>query len=282
MMRLLVILHMHYEDQAEYFIGKLSAISGCKWDLIVSSSSLSDGLRNRFTDFKHDVRFSKVENAGYDIWPFIKLIKDNDIDCYDVIIKLHSKNKRRKKAHINGWSYWGFGWRNELVDSLLGSPERFSEVLSAFDDPKTGMVCSRKLYAALNFEEDKEMLDNEMDRLGMKTSERRFCIGTMFAVRPQCLKLLKEQAYSVQMFEGESHSGARATLAHVYERILGILPAEYGYRVSPVNDPAFERRLWVKNHFDPAIKWFLTIDKDYDWRKYIQIFGFRIYLSNKA
>lgn len=248
-MKILVILHVHYEEQVPYFIGKLSRLAGMDWDLVVSGTGLSARAKSEFTAFKQDTRFIEVENVGYDIWPFIKVIREEDINAYDVIFKLHTKGSRKKRVHLNSWNYRGFDWRNELVDSILGSAEKAAETVSAFESPAVGMVCSKKLYMTLDFPEDKELLDAELKRLGLDTAERRFCVGTMFAVRPQCLEPLLKADLSAETFAGEVRTDASATPAHVYERILGILPAICGYEVKTAEDRAFDRKMRIRAFF---------------------------------
>ncbi len=39
-MRVLVLLHIYYEEQIDYYLDKLRNIAGCEWDLTVTGNSL--------------------------------------------------------------------------------------------------------------------------------------------------------------------------------------------------------------------------------------------------
>ena len=92
MSRLIVHFHIYYHDQVDYFINKMKNINGCDWDLLVTYSTASSKTEAMIKEFKPDAQFLKVENAGYDVWPFIKVLKVLDFTKYDYILKLHTKN----------------------------------------------------------------------------------------------------------------------------------------------------------------------------------------------
>ena len=60
MKRLLVVLHVYYHEQVDWFIDRLSNIAGCEWDLIVTFSEDSLKSRRKFQSFKPDARFLVV------------------------------------------------------------------------------------------------------------------------------------------------------------------------------------------------------------------------------
>ena len=75
MSRLLVHLHVYYHDQVVYFIEKMKNISGCEWDLLVTYSEYDGRTEALIREFRPDAGFLKVENVGYDVWPFISVLK---------------------------------------------------------------------------------------------------------------------------------------------------------------------------------------------------------------
>ena len=197
-MRILVHLHVYYHDQIDWFLNKFTCFNGRDWDLVVSYSEDNPLTRSKVLAFKKDARFMQVENVGYDIWPFLKLLDETDYTGYDVLFKFHTKHIDGKKTvHLNHVHYTGAKWRDELVNSLIGSEERLDDVLRSFEShPEAGMACSGKLYTRLYFPEDKELLDEEMKRLNLHTEERRFCAGTMMAFRPAVLKVLADEHFT--------------------------------------------------------------------------------------
>ena len=133
MSRLLVHFHIYYHDQVEFFIEKMRNIVGCEWDLIVTYSEGSEQTESLIKEFKPEAEFLQVENAGYDVWPFIKVLKTVDFDRYDYILKLHTKNVSPTKNRINGLALKNDRWRNILVDSMLADSERFTKCLNPSD-----------------------------------------------------------------------------------------------------------------------------------------------------
>ena len=71
-MKLLVHFHVYYHDQVDYFIEKMSNINGCDWDLYVTMSEMNPETVGKLRQFKPSAVFIKIENLGYDVWPFIK------------------------------------------------------------------------------------------------------------------------------------------------------------------------------------------------------------------
>ena len=237
-MKLLVHFHVYYHDQVDYFIEKMSNINGCDWDLYVTMSEMNPETVGKLRQFKPSAVFIKIENLGYDVWPFIKLMKENDLESYDIVLKLHTKAFCVRHIRKKGRSVYGFRWRDELVNSLLGTKGNFTDILGLFlRDPKAGMVCSDWLYIKLSkgLPEDLSRLKNELDRIGLANVGNRFCAGTMFMARTSAYMFLKTAEISADMFDPESDSGMIGSVAHVYERILSMAPVAAGYSVKTVS-----------------------------------------------
>ncbi|MBQ2068723.1 MAG: hypothetical protein II465_01190, partial [Bacteroidales bacterium] len=89
--RLLVHFHVYYEDQIPWFLEKLGNINGCEWDLYVTYSALGEASRAMILSAFPLARMMELGNIGYDLWPFIKVLKSVDVDSYDYVMKLHTK-----------------------------------------------------------------------------------------------------------------------------------------------------------------------------------------------
>lgn len=278
-MKVLVILHLFYEDQLAWFLDKIANIHGCEWDLLVTGPAFSDASVAAIRAFRSDARFLSCENVGYDVWPFLHAFQTVSPDDYDWILKLHTKsNTGKHKIRINGVHLTGFMWRDILVDALLESPARWQEVLGACQKSDCGMVCSRKLYAKLNFKEDNGLLDDELRRIGLTTDERRFCVGTMFLLRSSLLKALPLQDFRAEQFPKESASNSGGSLAHIYERVLSLLAPSRGYKVYTTgSDVTYERRQRIRRITKPVLEFLFSIDrKGEDGRKYLTLLGIQI------
>lgn len=263
MKRLLVIFHIYYHDQIDYFIDKLTNINNCDWDLMVTWSQRNEATESKLKEFRKDVRFMEVENVGYDVWPFIKAIRTIDISEYEYILKVHTKNVDTGNIHkLNGLRLQGESWRNTLVDSLLKSRSHFTKCLDAFEDPKTGLVCSYEMYTSLSHKraEDRHLLDSEEARIGITEPGHHFCAGTMFIVRSRCLEKIRKARLDAGMW-GLAKSHSKGSLAHVYERIFGTAVKDSGYIIKRI--PTYtisSSRVYTHKHISPLFKFLVNVD----------------------
>ena len=285
-LHILVILHIFYRDQIPWFLKKLSVIHDCNWDLILTGVALSPEERQSFLDIHPDTRFLQTDNVGYDVWPFIQAIGQVNLDEYDFVVKLHTKApiEETGQFRFNSHLFRGYQWRDSLVDALLQNKRQWEKVLRAFkEDPDCGMVCQWKTYITSDqWPEDGVLLQKEMERLGIHTKDRRFCAGTIFAIRSRLLHPVLRRNLSAQDFPDRSESHSGGSTAHIYERVFSLLVPSQGYKVRFVNQVPFYYLWRVKNSIQRYFKWVFDINRDTSEqkRKYLRIFGFRIYLES--
>ncbi len=276
--KVLVHLHLFYYNQTDYFIKKLKNITNCNWDLFVTFVEEDKNSINKIKKFKPDTIFKKVENYGYDIYPFIQIIRSVNLDNYDYILKLHTKNYQ-EKLWLNGFKKSGYWWRNELVDSLIKNKIRFIKNLNYLNKhPKTGFICSKIMLWELGtkFAEDTYLLEDELKLLDFKTKYKKYCAGTMFIARSDIYKFLQSNKIDSNKFSQSLKTKSTGTIAHAYERIFTIATNEYGYSVHTIKN--------YKAYFIKYIKTFLKYlfsiqhsDKK-DKNKQIIILGLEIYI----
>ena len=235
--RLLVVFHVYYHDQVPYFIDKMRNIHDCEWDMIITYSEYSPCTESLLKSFKPDVRMIQVENVGYDVWPFVKVLEMVNLDEYDYIMKLHTKRDIEEKKKIQKIRLDMYGWRKLLVDALLKSRYRFRRCLDLLRrNSQIGLVCSYELLKELDgiLPEDTWQLENEARRVGIDLSGNLFCAGTMFLVRAEPMKKIKDLGLDVNFWEPKSKSESIGTPAHVYERLLCFAVSDAGYRLRGV------------------------------------------------
>ena len=241
-MKLLVHLHVYYHNQVDYFIKKLSNISGCDWDLYVTYVEENEVTQNKIKTLKPDAVFMKVENLGYDVLPFIQVIRSINLDDYNYVMKLHTKSANEKRVKVFGCkkhSFKGFFWRNEIVNSLIGSKKQFKANLDLLKkNNNVGMITSKLFFLLINgmsiFTEDTSLLYYLKKRLNIKSNLRYFCAGTMFIIKSDVLNVLKNSDITIEDFSNTSKSHSNGTIAHALERIYGMLVDMYGYKIHKV------------------------------------------------
>lgn len=266
MKTLLAHWHVFYEDQVPYFLQKLSHIQGVDWDLVVTFPAMRPETRAQIAAVFPKALFLQVENAGYDIWPFIRALREAGISNYRYVLKLHTKNASARRTHIGGVWFKGHQWRNMLVDALLRTPGRLNFILKEMEeDPSAGMACNGLLLRQRTGElpEESDLLARELERIGLTDTHGLFCAGTMFLSRASVLEALVDAPLSASDFGLQTATHQTGSLAHAYERILGVLVESAGCHFLP-QYPYPLRDGWVRltRQIQPALEWMLKIDRE--------------------
>lgn len=279
MTNILVHLHLFYHDQLDYFLEKLSNIEGVNWDLVVTSSSWPQESIEKLKQFKSDVIIEETENFGYDIWPFIKVVKNTDLSKYDYVIKLHTKRKTDRIDKVNVIPLTGFEWRNALVDAILLDKPHFKSILDKFsNDVELGMMSSLLTYTPRDHYE--EYIRKELKALHMDKMATHQCMGSMFIIRASLLKPLQSEVLNADRFKGDlPKSGTLISLSHIYERIFSHLPINQGFRHDPVClNKSHLYKIKATRALESVFQAILCIDRrGPERKKFIRVLGIKVY-----
>jgi len=287
--KLLVCFHVYYQEQIPYFLSKMKNIHGCEWDLVVTYSELSPENRELITTFKPDAMFIEAENTGYDIWPFIKALKNVHLDDYSYLMKIHTKNCDAKTEHVNMIRLRGTDWRNMLVDALLKNRKQFKKALSILEKNKmAGMVCNAALIRnVIGFRPwGLGVVSKEMERIGLDIKLRDkhmiYCAGTMFLARVAPYRFIVKADITPETFSDTSTCHADNKMAHCYERILGFAVLADNYRIKGLWTGKVKKTKKIAHDVSsPLIQWIFSINYDSKGRKCVTIFGFKIPLKSR-
>lgn len=281
MKTLLVHLHVYYYEQIDYFISKLKNINGCEWDLVVSCSNCADPRLEKIRQFRPDAAFVEVENVGYDVWPFIKVLKLPGTEEYRYILKLHTKNVSSYVNTVNGLKLSGERWRAILVDSLLGSPQRFADCLHRMEsEPKAGFVYAYELKRTRS--KGMSEIPVEARRIAVSDIDGEYASGTMFLARTEALKLIAEADISAEMFaKDKSKSHSRTSLAHVYEQLLCFAMQDAGYKALRVSASTVDSiKVCMHRMMSPVLKFIFSLEREgVNDSKVLTIFGIKIQID---
>ena len=261
---LLVHLHLYYRDQLPWFLEKLANLEE-PWDLVVTWTEEDAEAEALIRCLKPDARFLVVENAGYDIWPFLAALRRVDIEKYPLVMKLHTKNRNDTGYTVNGLRLRGYAWRDYLVDALLKTPAQARRVRTLLEtQPRLGLVCEGCLIRRPGSRdaEDGALLEEECRRLGLSAQGKRFCAGTMFLARTSSFKRLRDSDLTAASFAGPAASHTSGSPAHVYERILSFLAQEDGLRLKGVSThPLRYAYVRVTKALEPALKQVFALER---------------------
>lgn len=252
--RLAAVVHVYYPELLPELLENLAHIP-VPFDLYVTNATGSplEVGRDRMPLLR-EVRVLDVANHGRDILPLLFLVNAGLLDPYDLVVKVHTKRSEWRAEHELGGS--GASWRNELLGSLLGSPETVKQVLETFAQrPELGILTGPGSVLGPEYWGDNEPTTRVLLRrleLPLREEQLRFAAGSMYWIRGFLLQGLRALGTSEADFEPEEGQ-VNATTAHAVERIIGILAAEAGYRVeeSPealVSGDAGHWRRWSAEH----------------------------------
>lgn len=222
-MKILVHLHLFYTEMLAEMFDYLRNLEQVDYDLYVTVAEDNQELTNRILAFKKDARVLVVPNRGYDVAPFVSVIKQVDLDQYDYIIKIHTKQTLRHRAYLPGCSFVNDEWRKCLI-SFMDTPKHFKTSCKLFSShPEVGMVSHYNLIIKAKKEDQEANARAEeiMQELGLEIKSRLFIAGTMFMCRAGLLKPLQQTPYETDDFEPYDPLKPGGSLAHAFERLFG-------------------------------------------------------------
>ena len=244
--RLLVHLHLYYHNQLEYMLQKLANINNCDWDLFVTVCEKNQNSIDKIKSLKPDAKIIKVDNKGYDIWPFLQVLNFVDLKNYDYILKIHTKNFRSKKAFSFGK---GYSWRNILVDALLKSKSIFnSNLYKLIHNPDTGMLASQVVLSKMGDKcaEDNELFFQFCEKYKIPAQKGIFVSGTMFIARANCFEIIKQIKLSENDFSTQQYTNGTETISHTLERIFSRIIEMQNYKICGIKNKKYNFKQNIK------------------------------------
>ncbi|MDR1015510.1 MAG: hypothetical protein LBL86_11130 [Coriobacteriales bacterium] len=237
--RILVILHLFYEASWAEIKEYLKNLGPYRYDLVVSycEGFLSEKALDSVRAFKPGVALICRENTGADVRHFHELLKDVDLDAYDIVFKLHSKGTKRKPFFIYGQLFGRRDWFLYLYEGILGAVTVHKTIATLMQENRTGMMAAANLIVEDPLHK-KKLVYTYMEKWGIPIPETyRFVAGTCFAVRARLLKPL--QALDVDLERKGVFSPD-----HALERIycLEVLNAGYEITGNPVMEEHYRER----------------------------------------
>ena len=230
-----VVVHIYYEDTWPDIAGALRGLT-VPFDLIVTTVAGRERLIETITQAYPRADIEVVENRGRDVGPFIALLGRGRLDRYKYICKIHGK----KSIDGGRKTYMGAMWRRRLLFDLLGAPGAANAAIDMFErDPSIGMIGSRvfRLPKAgypedLSWSANRPMTLKIAERMGVPADKFQldFFGGTMFWVRPEALKPLRDLSLDADMpYESGLIDG---DLPHAIERVLPTSALVAGYKLA--------------------------------------------------
>lgn len=242
--KIIAVVHLYYKDMWPQIKEHLDSISDYAYDLVVSMPKENSSIKETILSFKNDTVFVESENVGYDIWPFVKVLKNINLDDYDYLVKLHTKRDMGKIVAIidNKYFFRGAKWREFLL-SFVKDKKTFNTCISAFENDKTlGMVNNKRLFDTTSLKSKdphqkfclnkaKELLKENANLIAQPDSYVKYVAGTMFICRASLLKPLLKMNIGIDNFSTADRKNEN-DLAHVVERLFGWTITSQGFKIA--------------------------------------------------
>lgn len=253
MKRTAVIVHVFYPELWPELARCIRNISD-PFDVFVTAvdGSLAETVRRDFPE----ARFVSCENRGYDVWPFIRVLRDLPAEDYDWVVKLHTKRDVLDdfRYRFNHAVFNGSAWRNYLL-SFLKTPAAWRRTRRLLGKRGVGMVADRHVVMRrqdVPLERTRESFDRAVALMGLPAATKangQYVAGTMFAARIAALAPILRLNLTAEDFE-PPRGHLTETFAHVMERALGLSVSAAGFRIVACNGSLGLRRFLF--HFRPG------------------------------
>lgn len=224
----LVLVHVHYPQLWVEIAEHLFHVPE-NFDLIVTvtegaAESCVPEIRKSHPGA--DVRV--VENRGRDMAPLVSLANEGVFSKYSVVLKLHTK---RSKHRVDGDR-----WRASMLDSLLGSSSDAARIILAIRDQRVGVVAAHHGRGGAHlWGANQPLVEALAARVPMEFSldDLSFAVGSMFWAPAWLLDQLRFLDVRQDDFEFEA-GHTDGSLAHAFERFIGLMSAKAGFPVVEV------------------------------------------------
>lgn len=251
MKKILVHLHLYYQDMWPEYKGYLNNISSYECDVFVTLAEHNSTLEKDIMASFPNAHIVLCENRGYDIRPFIQIIQSISLINYSYIIKLHTK-RDVEPILLGNFYFKGKDWR-VASNNFISSKENITRTIDALEQNSTiGMCGSYTLFLDTTVQRDTTALKLcdaivEKNKLPQKTYI--FVVGTIFIARAEVFDLL--QYIDIDAFERENKSIGQ--YAHAVERFFGYCVYHHGLIAY---DPLLTKKeLWKKTLLRGKIRW---------------------------
>lgn len=223
-----IICHLFYHQMSEDYKAYLSNIP-YGFDLYITTDTEDKKayIEKSFSNWqKGKVEVKVTVNQGRDIAP--KLIACRDVYfAYEFILHIHSKYSPYTNLHN--------GWRNYILETLLGSPKTVSSIFEAFRlNSDLGIIAPqhfKNLKLGIGWDRNFKIARKLARRMGFDIKRKAlidFPSGSMFWARSAALLPLLNCNLSLHDFQTEKGQ-KDGTTAHSIERLYFLVCEKAGY-----------------------------------------------------
>lgn len=222
--KICVVAHLYYSDLVDELLDKLGNITE-SFDLVITLPDWgADVIEDKVSGKFPNAVFYKSVNRGRDIGPFLDILSVILESEYDLVLKLQTKRGYYQAGKL--LPELGDAWRLDTLDLMLRDEELVSRSVAHLrDNPNTLMLGPAPYYVSLErypYHDQGYFAEGLMGNAAWKKNAGFFA-GTMFWVKPECLRPLIEKFDLSILSFGEEAGLNDGELAHLVERAMGHL-----------------------------------------------------------
>ena len=167
-------------------------------------------------------------NRGRDIGGFFALLRNIEIDKYDVFCLVHTK----KSPHMDKFAVQK--WRDDLLGAILGSRQIVRENVNLLSQNEVIGLIGTARWRNTSLYSNADRYYRLLDELGIEGEHRRceYLSGTMMFLRASVLKEIYMALCEIEFEDGDNRSlefHMDGQIAHVIERLIGNIVRKQGY-----------------------------------------------------
>ena len=261
---ILVHVHVYYTELWKELESCLHNLVAYPCEIYVTYVKNDAAFEAQVRAFGHGISLIKVENSGYDIAPFLHVLRQVDLRKYSYVAKLHTKRDMPEHMWLEGRSAIGESkWRDYLLEPF-SKPETLTCCLHALETtPQLGMVAHHRII--LRRRQDKShagayhLITAFCAQNHISLKNAKFVAGSMFICKVHPLERIVGIVEKEQLtFDNPDPRHVRVDSAHVLERVLGYIFTSEGLEIRDVFSTRKERFLSVLHtlcHISHVIVW---------------------------
>lgn len=260
--KILVYTHIFYIFSTPEIIEYLKNLEKYSYDLIVTipKGKEYDIISKQIKQFKNDAKIIKCENRGFDIGPFMEIIKKIDLEKYDIFFKLQSKGTPTQTNLIYNQLLKNRDWFEYMFESTLGAFNVHNNIKLLSAKNNIGIIAAKNLIIKDPIHK-KNFVKKQLEKHNLKIKNNyQFVAGTVYAGKIELLKKIKKLGYTIKDFEPTEKG--YFSFAHALERYL-TASIENNYIIQGINTCKFKQYIRKKEakKFQKLIGLRLTYDK---------------------
>ena len=246
--KILIHLHLYHKNQLKYFLKKLKNLKEeCDFKLHVTICKDDKNIKKKILKFSKSANIEFVKNIGYDILPFIQVLKKENLGDYDYILKLHGKNPDNKHK-VPSIKYSGLNRGDNrqacLIDSLIRTRKVFRKNLQIISDIKTGIIgCKDFIFPVMRYlsSENRELMEEKFTISKEAVRKNKFIADTMFMAKASVFNIMKKLPVREEDFMPHSETNDCNAYIYIFERLFGIAANTQDYMIEGLFSPKAER-----------------------------------------